>query len=150
MKDILKGKQLSVTADETTDVRDHSILNVIATVDGRPYLVGVVKMGACNHSTFSQAIIKSVTDVGIAFDNVMAIVSDSAAYCKKAYRDILSVVFPKSTHVLCLAHIVNLAAEVFHFKHTSDLISMIKSSLFKKPGRKSRHLAFLSDFIAGK
>ena len=56
-------------------------------------------MGACNHSTFSQAMIKSVTDVDIAFDNVMAIVSDSAAYCKKAYRDVLSVVFPKSTHV---------------------------------------------------
>ena len=27
----------------------------------------------------------------------------SGAYCKKAYRDILSTVFPNSTHVLCLA-----------------------------------------------
>ena len=90
LKDILKGKQLSITANKTTDVRDHSILNVIATVDGRHYLVGVVKMGACNHFTFSQAIIKSVTDVGIAFDNVMAIVSDSTAYC-----NVLSAVFQK-------------------------------------------------------
>ena len=94
LKEILREKTLSITADETTDVRDHSILNVIATLKGRPYLVGVVKMDGCNHSTFSQAIIKSVTDVAIEFDNVMAIVSDSAAYCKKAY----TVEPPKKSH----------------------------------------------------
>lgn len=109
-------------------------------------------MDACNHSTFSQAIIKSVSELGIAFDQVVSVVSDSAAYCKKAYRDVLSAVYPNSVHVCCLAHIVNLAAEVFHhhadFQHTSDLIAMIKSSLFKKPGRKSRLLKFLADFIA--
>ena len=69
---------------------------------------------------------------------MIAIVSDSAAYCKKAYRDVLSVVFTKSTHILCLAHVVNLAAEVFQhfsdFKHTADLVAMTKSSFFKKPG----------------
>ena len=55
-------------------------------------------------------------------------------------------------HVLCLAHIVNLVAEVFYhhnaFSHTSDLITMIKSSLFKKPGRKSRLLKYMSDYIS--
>ena len=57
-----------------------------------------------------------------------------------------------STHVLCLAHIVNLAADVFHkyeyFHHTGTLITMIKSSFYKKPGRKARFLNFLSDTIA--
>ena len=152
MKATLHGQPVSITADETTDIRDHSILNVIATVRGQPYLIDVVKMDACNHSTFSKAIIQSVTGAGISFDDVIAIVSDSAAYWKKAYRDVLTVVFPKSTHILCLAHIVNLAAEVFHhhgaFKHTADLVAMIKSSLFKKPGRKSRYLAYLSEYIA--
>ena len=36
-EEILKVKQVSITADETTDVRDHSILKVIATVHGQPY-----------------------------------------------------------------------------------------------------------------
>ena len=151
LKSLLRDDYVSITADETTDVRDHSILNVIASVRGKPFLIGVVKMDTCNHSTFSQAIIKSVSEVGIAFDHVICIVSDSAAYCKKAYRDVLSAVYPNSVHVLCTTHIVNLASEVFHhhtdFKHTSDLIA-IKSSLFKKPGRKSRFLKFLADFIA--
>ena len=51
----------------------------------------------------------------------------------------------------CLAHIVNLASEVFlqhsYFQHTAELISWIKSSLFKKPWRKAHFLKFLSDYI---
>lgn len=96
-------------------------------------------------------MLKCVSEVGIKFERVIAFVSDSAAYCKKAFRDVLSVVFSNATHVLCLAHIVNLAAEVFrhhsYLKHTADLIAMIKSAFYKKPGRKSRYLKFLDDFL---
>ena len=64
----------------------------------------------------------------------MAIVSDSAAYYKNC--DVSAAVFPNFTHIMCLAHITNLAAEILHhsadFKHTSDLIAMIKASFFKK------------------
>ena len=151
LKELLRDKYVSITADETTDIRDHSILNVIATIRGQPYLIGVTKMEACNHSTFSQAIIKVVSNAGINYNNVVAVVTDGAAYCTKAYREVLSPVFPKSTHILCLAHVVNLGAEIFRhhveFSHTSDLITMIKSFLFKKPGRKCRFLKYLSDFI---
>ena len=56
------------------------------------------------------------------------------------YEDVPSAVNLKPVHALCLAHIVNLSAEVFHrhtdFIHTSNLIAMIKSSPFKNPGRK--------------
>ena len=87
LKDLLCDKSVSIIADETTDVHDHSIVNVIASINGKPYLIGVVKMEGCNHSTFSQAIISSVSEAGIAFHNVTAVVSDSTACCKKAYRD---------------------------------------------------------------
>ena len=139
---------MRITADKTTDMREQNILNVIASIRDKTFLIGVVKMDSCNHSTCSQAIIKPVSEVGVAFNNVISIVSDSAAYCKKACRDVLSVVYPNSLH----AHIVKLASEVFHhhtdFKHTSDLIAMIKPSLFKKPGRKRCLLEFLADYIA--
>ena len=130
LRELLRDKHISITADETTDIRDHSILNVIASVHGQPYLIGVTKMEACNHSTFSQAIFKVVSNAGIDFDSVVAVVTDGAAYCVKAYREVLSPVFPKSTHILCLAHVVNLGAEIFRhyvdFSHTSDPIAMIK------------------------
>ena len=77
--DLLRDKPVSIIADETTDVRDHSILNVIATVKGKPYLIGVVKMEACNHSTYSQAILSCASEAGISFQNVTSIVSDSAS-----------------------------------------------------------------------
>ena len=152
LQKLLHDQPVSIIADETTDIRDCSILNVLATLRGKPYLIGVVKMDACNHSTFSQAIISSVSEVGITFHNVISVVSDSAAYCKKAFKDVLSAVYPKSVHVLCLAHIVNLSAEVIHhhkdFTHTSNLIAMIKSSLYKKAGRKSRLLEYMSNYIS--
>ena len=152
LKCLLHDEYVSITADETKDVRDHSILNITASVRGRPFVIVVVKMDACNHSTSSQAIIKSVTDVGIGFDRVLSIVSDSAAYCKKAFKDVVSAVYPNSLHVRYISRIVNLAAKVFHhhadFQHTSDLIAMVKSSLFKKPERKSRLLKFVAEFIA--
>ena len=50
---ILKDQPVSITANE--NVRDHSILNVVATVSGQPYLINVVKMEACNSSTCSAA-----------------------------------------------------------------------------------------------
>ena len=70
LKMLLHGIPVTITADETIDVRDHSILNVIATVRGQPYLIDVVKMDACNHSTFSKAIVQSVSNVKIIFDDV--------------------------------------------------------------------------------
>ena len=95
-------------------------------------------MEACYNATLTQGIIKTASDAGIQFEKVVAIVSDSAAYSKKVYNDVLSIVFQNSIHIRFLVHIVNLAAEIFHhYSHTANLINMSKSSLFKKPGKKS-------------
>ena len=41
--------------------------------------------------------------------------------------NVLSAVYPKSVHVLCLAHIVNLAAEIFHTHHDDPVITFQKA-----------------------
>ena len=66
LAEVFKHQPVSITALETTDVRDHSILNVIASIHCKPHLIGVVTMEGCNHSTLSQAIIRSVRGIGIA------------------------------------------------------------------------------------
>ena len=71
---------MSITAGRP---RGHSISNVIATIRSGPYIISVDKMDACNHWTFSQAVIQSVTDVGIVFDEVIAVVADIAATARK-------------------------------------------------------------------
>ena len=95
-------------------------------------------MESCNHCTFSQAIIiQSVTDIGIEFSHI-AVVFDSAAYCKEAYGEMLSAVFPNSVHVLCLANIVNLC--------TYDLVTMISLPSLSRSQEESP--TYLSDFIS--
>ena len=88
LAEVFKSQHVGIAADETTDARDHNILNVMTSVHGKPHLIGAVHMEACNHFIFSQAIIQSVTDIGI--DSVklllwylivlpIAITADSAA-----------------------------------------------------------------------
>ena len=151
LKDLLKESApalVHLTADETTDVRDQSILNILATIRGKSYLIGFVRLDACNHSAFSRVIMKCVAEVDIPYEPIHAFITDSAAYyCKKEYREVLSSLFPRSTHVLCLAHIVNLAADVFQkyndFHHVATPITMIKIKLFKK----TREEITLSDLL---
>lgn len=151
LKSLLVDKKVSVIADETTDSRDHSILHVVVGIHGSYYLIDVIKMDACNHGTLSRAVIQAVSGVDIKFTDVTAFVSDSAAYCKKAFREVLSAVFPNAIHVLCLAHVLNLAGDVFvswpDFSHLATLVTMIKSAFFKKPGRKARYLKYLEEYL---
>ena len=104
---------------------------------GTTYLTGVEQMEACN---------QCLGYAGISFNQVHGVVTDSTAYSKKTIKDVLSAVLLHSTHVLCVAHIVNLDADVFqkyeHFHHTGTLITMIKSSFYKKPERKARFRVF--------
>ena len=44
LKSLFCHEYVSITADETTDVHDQSILNVIASVRDKTFLIGVVKM----------------------------------------------------------------------------------------------------------
>jgi len=69
-------------------------LNDLATsIRGKSYLIGVVKIESCNNATLSQAIVGTINDVGIHFEKVVAFMTDSAPYCKKGYKDILSTLF---------------------------------------------------------
>ena len=95
------NKSISIIRDETTDCRDHSILNIIASIRGELFLINVVTLSECNHQTVSQASIRAVTHVDIEFEKIIAFVTNSAAYCKKANREVLSNIFNNSYHVLC-------------------------------------------------
>jgi hypothetical protein len=143
---------ISVIADETTDDRDQSILNILAGFGGKFYLIDVVRLDKCNHATLSQSVIKAVSDMGINYDKIVAFVSDSAAYCKKAHREVLAPVFENSVHVLCLAHVLNLVGTIFmnwpDFGHMVTLVTMVKSAFFKKPGRKTRYLEYIKDYAS--
>ena len=158
LKKLLKDEPVAIVADETTDVRDHSILNVLAIVRGKSYLIDVITLTACNltltacnHQTLSRGIVSAVQAMEIDDGNVTAIITDSAAYCKKAFKDVLSVLYPNATQILCLAHVLNLAGEVFQkwpaFGRLATFVSMVKSAFNKKASRKARFLAYLGEYL---
>lgn len=66
------------------------MVNVIVLQAGKPCLIESTAVDKYNHSTVSQVVVKAMNDYGIEFGNVVGIVYDSAAYCKKAFKDVLS------------------------------------------------------------
>ncbi|XP_036001540.1 uncharacterized protein LOC118565359 [Fundulus heteroclitus] len=143
----IRGKKYSVVVDKTTDARDCSVLNIVIGVENQYFLVDVVFMDRCNYSTVSQAILASLHSNDLDLNDAWAVVTDNAAYCLKAYREVLNEVMPNSVHVTCLCHIINLVGETWqHYKYFSDatsLVTWMRSVFFKKPARKRRWVAFL-------
>ncbi len=117
----------------------------VSVVDQKPYLLDVKFLDEVNHQTVSAAIISTVNAYGISPLDVISFVSDNAAYCKKAYNTVLQHIYPHSTHICCLAHILQLVGEVFHvaFQELSQFASYFKSAFYKKGARKRRYQKFL-------
>ncbi|KAK9976412.1 hypothetical protein ABG768_021617 [Culter alburnus] len=143
----IHGKKYSVVVDETADARDCSVLNIVIGVENKYFLVDVIFMYRCNYSTVSQAILASLHSNDLDLNDAWAVVTDNAAYCLKAYREVLKGVMLNSVHVTCLCHIINLVGETWqHYKYFSDatsLVTWMRSVFFKKPARKRKWVAFL-------
>ena len=65
LKAKLANESIRIITDETTDCRDHSILNIIASIRGESFLIDVVTLSECYHHTVSQACIRAVTHVDL-------------------------------------------------------------------------------------
>ena len=145
---------MSVIFDETPDVEGRCVLNILISPlvkQGEnkiiPYLANTVFMDKCDHATVSQAVIKTLNDIGVDSENVVSFNTDNAAYMLKAFKTILTHLFPNSIHITCLSHIVNLIGE--SFKKPFDLVTkflLYMSRIFYMAGgRKRRYLKFLND-----
>ncbi|XP_072035551.1 uncharacterized protein [Amphiura filiformis] len=146
--ELIYEKKVFIAVDETTDERDNSVLNVIVGLEGKTYLLDTIFMTSCTAVDLAQAVTTSLTNNQIAYNDVIAFCTDNAPYCKAAYR-ILQPLLPNCTHVLCLAHILNLVGETFqHWQDFSDVNTLVwtmKSVFNKKPHRKRRFIAYLRE-----
>lgn len=149
VKEQLKGKSVSIIVDETTDDRDKSVLNVLAGNLDKLFLIDVVFMKECNQQTLAQAVLKSLTNVGIEYNDVCCFVTDNAAYCKAAFSNILKHVLPNCIHVGCMAHILNLVGEDLvkdaYFREVEIFVKDIKNAFKRQPARKRRFVEYLNE-----
>jgi len=102
----LAGKKVAVIADETTDVEGRYVVNVLLQPldvfdsDGsKAVLVNTEFLQTVSNVTIAQLIIRTLTSVNIDFSNVLALISDNAAYMKKCFTDGLHGLLPNAVHI---------------------------------------------------
>ena len=104
----LAGRKVAIIADETTDVTGRYVINILLqpldSLDAdncKALLVNTEFLPAVNNVTIAQLIICMLTNVNIDFNNVLAVISDDAAYKKKCFTNGLRGVLPNAVHVTC-------------------------------------------------
>ena len=98
-----------------------------------------------NHATLSTAVIQTVIAYGILFDRVVRVDTDNALFMKKAFREILSPLFPNTICVSRLAHIMNLVGDAFRkpFDEVNDFVKKFNQIFYLAGARKARFLQHL-------
>ncbi|GBC10765.1 hypothetical protein RclHR1_09890005 [Rhizophagus clarus] len=147
LKEYFCGKRVSIIVDETTDCRARSVINILFSYNGVTKLVHVDYLENVNNCTIGQLIIQILVQWGISFDLPQLVASDSAAYMKKCYRDVLKPLMPQLIHLPCLAHILNLIGEAWvsinYFQDVHQLLANIKQTFVYSKSRKVRYKSYL-------
>ncbi|CAG8594679.1 9668_t:CDS:2 [Diversispora eburnea] len=90
---------VSIIVDETTDSRARSVVNILFSYNGITKLTHVDYLESVNNCIIGQLIIQILVQWTIPFDLPLLIASDSAAYMKKCYRDVLKSIMPQLIHL---------------------------------------------------
>lgn len=144
IREIVKGKKILVSIDETNDADGRHVCNVlIGTLDpdmpGKIFLLNVDELEKVNHSSICQLFEKSLNILwpnGIRHNDVLLFLSDAAPYMVKAGKSIKGF-YPKLVHVTCLAHALHRLAEEIraNYPDVDKLVSNIKKMFLKAPYR---------------
>lgn len=155
LKELVANKQVALIVDELSDSEGRFVLDVMAVFldfdelspsgNAVAWLLDSHFLTETNNRTVSQAVVKTVHDYGIEYDNVRVFNSDNVSYMKKAFCDTLSCLFPYCIHITCHSHIVNLVASDFKkpFKEVTEYVKCFRNLFYVPSGRKSRFLKFL-------
>jgi hypothetical protein len=108
LKLLFENKPVAITMDETTDDCARSVVNTIFHFSTNTKLVSVDFLTQVNNSTMGSTLLTILTKYNIPFSLPRLFLSDSAAYMKKCFREVLKPVMPQLIHVPCCAHILNL------------------------------------------
>ena len=108
LKLLFDSKPVSIIMDESLDDCAHSVVNTIFVYHNYTKLVSVDFLDKVNNSTIGQTLFYILAKYNIPFDKPIVFLSDSAAYMKKSFHEVLHPVMRQLIHVPCCAHIMNL------------------------------------------
>lgn len=115
LKPEFANKRISIIIDETTDSCARSVVNTLFIYRGITKLISVDFLETIDNVTIGGLILRLLTQWSIPFSAPRLLISDSAAYMKKSFREVLKPVMPQIKHNACPAHIMNLIRLVIIF-----------------------------------
>jgi len=108
IKLLFENKPVAITMDETTDDCGRSVVNTLFHFQKNTKLVSVDFLIQVNNSTVGSTLLTILANYHIPFSLPRLFLSDSAAYMKKCFNEVLHPVMPQLIHVPCCTHILNL------------------------------------------
>ncbi|PKY36884.1 hypothetical protein RhiirB3_460587, partial [Rhizophagus irregularis] len=111
LKLLFDSKPVAIIMDETTDDCARSVVNTLFCYCHETKLVSVDFLERVTNTTMGQVLTTILTHFNISFNLPRLFLSDSAAYMKKCYREVLLPLMPQLIHVPCCAHIINLIGD---------------------------------------
>ena len=123
--------------DETPDILQRKVVNVLVGIlngtYSRPYLLMMKHFDrAVNSQIINQVLNQACFRLwgeNIPFEKVLLVLSDAAAYMKRALGQ--DSIFTNCLHITCLAHLLHNIAEVIRDKYhlVNELVSLVKRRL---------------------
>uniref|UniRef100_H3AKW3 DUF659 domain-containing protein n=1 Tax=Latimeria chalumnae TaxID=7897 RepID=H3AKW3_LATCH len=155
----IAGKKVAIILEKTSDVEQRNILNILAVPTEKddagcvcPYLLDSKFLSSVSHSTVTQAVVKTILEHGISFNDVRVFDTENAPYMRKCYSDVLQALFPNSVHITCLAHITNVLVSEFEkpFPLTLSFMKLFRKFFSLGRDRKDRYLQHLREAASTK
>ena len=154
----VQGKKIFVSIDETSDVENRYVANVvIGTLEidgpGEVFLLTSEVIERVNHSTICKLFEKCMFLLwpeGIRHDDVLLLVTDAAPYIVKAGKSIQAF-YPKMVHITCLVHAMHRVAEEdrANFPQVDTIVSKTKKIFVMAPFRKVLFKSMAPDVPVG-
>src|SRR6266542_887499 len=105
---IFKERPVAIITDKTTDDCSRSVINTLFSYRNNTKLVSVDFLLQVNNATIGQNCINTIITFQIPLSSSWIFITDSAAYMKKSFREVLKPLMPQLIHIQCCAHIINL------------------------------------------
>ncbi|CAH1769004.1 14279_t:CDS:2, partial [Entrophospora sp. SA101] len=123
-----------------------SVVNTLFAYHNNTKLVSVDFLARVNNVTMGQTLINILPKYDIPITSHLFL-TDSAAYMKKCYCEVLHPIMPQLIHIPCCAHILNLIGDTWrvfnHFSVIKTLLEKVKEKFTRSPARRRRYMDHL-------
>lgn len=144
IREAIGQSNIWLSIDESTDTQGRYVAHVVvgkleATGSSKSYLLSCEQLEKTDATSIGQLFISALQllwNGELHHGRVLLFVTDAAPYMAKAAGS-LQVLFPKMTHVTCVAHGLHRVAEQIRatFPDVDQLISSVKKIFVKAPSR---------------